>query len=117
MVITLVTIEAAKAFEISRDLQVGSSLAARALASAGSVTTPEQQSQILSDVRVGNTVVDSSQFYSVVWQRNATPPTVTVCVQSTSSGPQKPQPFPDPDPLNLGSRFVMKAQSTYRLMQ
>jgi hypothetical protein len=117
LLIIFVTIEAAKSYEISRDLQIGSSLAARALASSGSLTTEDQQSQILNDIRVGKTVVDGSQFYSVVWQRNATPPTVTVGIQSISTGPQKPPPFPDPDLLNLGSQFVMKAQSTYRLMQ
>ncbi|MDR3617409.1 MAG: hypothetical protein P4L53_27890 [Candidatus Obscuribacterales bacterium] len=117
VLIALVAIEAAKAYEISRDLQIGASLAARALASSGSLTTQQQQSQILSDIQVGKNVVDPSQFYSVIWQRNTTPPTVTVFVQSVSTGPQKPPHFPDPDPLNLGSQFVMKAQSTFRLMQ
>jgi hypothetical protein len=99
-----------------RDLQVGAALAARALASSGSTTTSAQQGEILQNVKVANTVVDPSQFYSVQWQPTQTPPVVTVFVQYKSTGNVQPPAFPDPDPLRLGSQFAMQARSTYRLM-
>lgn len=115
VVVIFVIIEATKAYEISRDLQIGAELGARALATNGSTTTGVQQQQILSNITVGNTVVDPSQFYNVVWNQDDNPPSVTVFVQYKSTGPKQPPPFPNPDPLNLGANFIMKSQSTYRL--
>ena len=115
VLLTFVTIEATKAYEISRDLQLAAGLAARALAHSGSTTTAQQQDTILSNVRISNTVVDPSQFYKVQWNKSNDPPTVTVCVQSKSTGSRQPQTFPNPDPLNLGSQFNMTSSATYRL--
>ena len=117
LTVLFVIIEATKAYEISRDLQIGAGLAARALASAGSTTTSQQQADILQNVVVGNTIVDSSQFYAVNWQRTSTPPSVTVCVQHKSTGANQPATFPNPDPLHLGAQFVMKEQATFRLLR
>jgi len=115
LTIIFVAIEGAQAYEISRDLQIGAGLAARALAASGSTTTAMQQSCVLADVTVGTTVVDPSQFYKVQWNKSSNPPTVTVYVQYKSSGLKQPPAFPNPDPLHLGGAFVMKTQATYRL--
>ena len=116
ILLTFVVVEAAQGYEIARDLQIGASLAARALGAQGSNTTSAQQTQILSNVSVANHVVDPSQFYNVVWNNAANPPSVTVYVQYKSTGTKKPPTFPKPDPLNLGSAFVLKAQATYRVI-
>lgn len=110
-----VVIEATIAYQISRDLQIAASLAARALAESGGTTSSSQQSMILSNITVGNHVVDPSQFYAVQWNKGFTPPCVTVYVQYKSTGAQQPPPFPRPDPLKLGSQFILKSQATYRL--
>jgi len=108
-------LEVAQAYEISRDLQIGAGLAARALGESGSTTTALQQANVLADITVGNTVVDPSQFYLVQWSKASNPPTVTVYVQYKSRGLKQPPVFPNPDPLHLGSAFNMKTQATYRL--
>jgi Flp pilus assembly protein TadG len=113
VMLAFVIIEAAQAYLIARDLQIGASLAARALGKQGSNTSASQQSQILSNVTVGNHVVDPSQFYNVQWNNTANPPTVTVYVQYKSTGKQPPTL---PDPLKLGSAFVIKSQATYRVI-
>ena len=116
MLVLFVVMETTKAYQISRDLQIGAGLAARALATSGSTTTPEQQAAILQNVTVGKSVVDPSQFYEVQWHRNNVPPTVSVAVQYKSTGFKQPPPFPDPDPLQLSAQFILKEQASYRLL-
>jgi Flp pilus assembly protein TadG len=115
---TFVIIEASQGFAIARDLQIGAELAARALATEGSSQGQvlATQQTIFSNIVIPNRIVDSSQFSPAPYfNHSASPPTVTVYVQYKSTGTKKPPTFPNPDPLNLGSTFVIKAQATYRL--
>ena len=112
----MVVIEATNAYLIDRDLQIAAGMAARAIAQTGNFQAGQQVTQdlIFSKIKIPNRVVDPSQFAPPpVFDYSSTPPTVTVFVQYKSTGVQPVPPFPDP--LNLGSLFIIKAQATYRM--
>jgi hypothetical protein len=69
---------------------------------------------VFDTIRIHNIVNASSQFDDPVWSPGSTPPTVSVTVHYTSEKNGLP-PFPNPDPLHLGSHFQLAATSTYRL--
>lgn len=75
---------------------------------------PLQEALVLDHVRIPNTVASSTQFDTVVFQHTTVPGSVKVVVRYTGPSAGLP-PLPNPDPLNLGSRFVVTAESTYRL--
>lgn len=73
-----------------------------------------QDSKVLTKIRIANVVNNEGQFDNPVFDTAADPPTVTVTVRYLSQQFGLP-PFPNPDPLNLGSNFQLTGVSTYRL--
>lgn len=69
---------------------------------------------VFDHVRIPNAVANSNQFEAPVFQHTTIPGSVKVVVRYNGSEGGLP-PFPHPDPLNLGSKFVISAESTYRL--
>jgi hypothetical protein len=121
--ILYVAFEVNQACAIYNGLSASSQQAARNLAIAynsNSVTalTTIGQNAAFDQVRFANIVNSSSQFSIPTgtsgWNLTAQPATVTV--QCTyQSGQHGLGVFPYPDPLNLGSSFILTAQSTCRL--
>jgi len=115
-----VVLEASYAYTIRTSLAEGAREAARDLAIAygqnPSVATDRslQNSLVFDTIRITNMINSSTQFDDPVFNTASDPETVSVNVRYTSSQNGLP-PFPNPDPLNLGSSFQISAQSTYRL--
>lgn len=123
ILVIFVTIEASYAYTIGSNMNQAASLAARALAvyyqtNPEVVTNTSQQQAIFSNIRIPNMVSGNNQFSipSGGWNLTSSPPTVTVIVQYLPGQGSPPlAPFPNPDPLNLGSAFVISVPATYRL--
>jgi Flp pilus assembly protein TadG len=124
-VIILVIIESSFAYNISRNMNIAAALAARGLAAqyeldSGLPSNTTEQQAVFSGIRITNMVNSNNQFTipngSAGWNTGATPPTVTVKVKylSGQGSPALPS-FPNPDPLGLGSAFVIQSTATYRL--
>jgi hypothetical protein len=73
-----------------------------------------QEALVFDHVRIPNTVAHNGQFDSAVFETTTVPGSVKVVVRYTGGVGGLP-PLPNPDPLGLGSRFVVTAESTYRL--
>lgn len=73
-----------------------------------------QDSLVLSRLRVPNVVNSERQFDNPIFTQASDPPTVTVTVRYTGNQYGLP-PFPNPDPLHLGSGIAISSTSTYRL--
>jgi len=118
--IIFVILEASYAYTIKNSLAEAARAAARDLAMAygqnpGIATDRSlQNTQVFDTIRITNMVNDSSQFDDPVFQTAQDPMTVAVTVRYLSGQFNLP-PFPNPDPLNLGSNFQITASSTYRL--
>lgn len=114
-----VAIESAQAYTISTALAVSAERAARQVAIAyghNRASAMADQSSIFNSVRFLN-IVNSSEQFSIPaggWSTATNPPTVTVVV-TFQSGQHGSPPFPNPDPLNLGSAFVLSSRATCRL--
>jgi hypothetical protein len=115
-----VIMEVATFFMIKETLAQGARQAARDLAvvygsNPGIVNSRAQQNTLVFDtIRFYNIINASAQFSNPTFNPNSTPPTVTVSVSYTGNQFGLP-PFPNPDPLHLGSNFVLNSTSTYRL--
>lgn len=119
IMILYVGLEASKAYMIKESLAQASRQASRNLAIAygqdKSVANNQslEDAYVYSNIRINGVVASSDQFRAE-WNNTASPPTVKVTVDYTS-GQNGLAPFPDPDPLGLGSSFHLSASSTYRL--
>jgi hypothetical protein len=116
-----VAVELAQAYMIHCALTQCAYRAARALAIAygnDPVNAQSSTQTTFNNMPSFLNMVNSGQQYSVPssggWNLTSNPPTVTV-VCTYQSGQHGLPPFPYPDPLNIGSRFVLQAQSTIRL--
>lgn len=114
-----VAVEAAQAYTISNCLANSAQRAARQLAinyGQDSVSAMANTSQVFNQIQYLNIVNDASQFSipSGGWNTTTNPSTVTVIVTYHSNQHGCP-PFPNPDPLQLGSSFVLSSRATSRL--
>jgi hypothetical protein len=115
-----VVLEVATFFLIKETLAQAARQAARDLAVAygsnpGIASSRSQQdTQVFNTIRVNNIINASAQFSNPIFNPNSSPPTVSVSVSYTGNQYGLP-PFPNPDPLHLGSNFVLNSSSTYRL--
>lgn len=120
IIIILVVLEASYAYLIRTSLTQAAREASRDLAIAygqdPSIATSRslQDAQVFSNIRIAKIVAANQQFDNPVFDTTGTPPTVSVTVRYLSNQYGLP-PFPNPDPLNLGSSFVITATSSYRL--
>ena len=117
------SLEASQAYVIARAMHEAADLAARELASEyhsspGIVSSDPAQQAVFTNIRTPNMVSTNSQFSIPTngWNTSGTPPTVTVTVKylSGQGTPALPS-FPSPDPLKLGSLFVVQSSAIYRL--
>lgn len=123
--VSLVVIEASRAYVIGTAMVNGAALAARSMAEyyrtnpEVAVTTSKQQA-IFTNIRIPNMISSNSQFSIPAggWNLTATPPRVTVVVTYLpgQGSPALPS-FPSIDPLKLGSNFVISESATYALQQ
>jgi hypothetical protein len=118
--VIFVVLEASYAYMIKSSLSQASRQAARDLAIAYG-QNPSIQSdrslqnvQVFDNIRIKDMVADSAQFEDPTFQTASDPPTVSVTVRYLGGQHGLP-PFPNPDPLHLGSSFQITANSTYRL--
>jgi Flp pilus assembly protein TadG len=120
VMIMFVVLEASHAYLIKESLAQGAREAARALAIAYGQNSqiannrPLEDAQVLSGITIPNIINASAQFSDPVWTTTGSLPEVMVTVTYTSNQNGLP-PFPNPDPLHLGSNFTLNATSTYRL--
>ena len=118
--VLFVVVEASQAYMIKETLAQSARQAARDLSvqygksSAIQYDRSMQDVMVFDNIRVQNVINASEQFDDPVWNTTANPPTVSVHLTYTSNQYGLP-PFPNPDPLHLGSNFILDATSTYRL--
>ncbi len=118
--IIFAVLEASYAFMIKNSLSQGARRAARDLSIAYgedpaiASSRALQETQVFDNIRIVNIINDSDQFDDPVWDTVGDPPTVTVNVRY-QGGQYSLPPFPNPDPLGLGSTFIINAGSSYRL--
>jgi hypothetical protein len=74
----------------------------------------KSEAKSFDKIRIHNVINSSAQFSDPVWNTAADPPTVSVTVTYFSEQYNLPK-FPNPDPLKLGSNFILNGTSTYRL--
>jgi hypothetical protein len=121
VVVCYVAAEAMQLCMIKSILNQGAAVAARRLAIAyasdqvSAIANPETS---FSTIRVANVLVDDRQFKvppgTAGWNLYSKPPTVTVEVTFGSGLYGLPQ-FPSPDPLKLGTNFVVKSSAQANL--
>lgn len=124
VLVVFVTMEASQAYVICRSLNQGAYLAARELANyykndpSIQWDRSKQESIVYSHIRIPNAISGNAQFICAAsdWSMTSSPPMVRVVVQyrGGQGSPALP-PFPNPDPLRLGSRFVISSSATYGL--
>lgn len=120
MLILYVSSEISQAYMIKTAMTAAAHRAARNLSiaywqnSTISNNRAAQESLVLDQIRIGTMVVDSHQFSDVTYELNATPPSVSVTVTYTG-GQYGLAPFPNPDPLHLGSHFQISSTETHAL--
>jgi len=120
VLIIFVTLEVSRAYFLSEILAQTARQGARNLAIAygqqpGLANSRTlQNTMVFDNIRIHNVVNDSAQFDDPVFDTASDPATVKVNVRYLSNQYGLPS-FPSPDPLKLGSRFVLSAESTYRL--
>ncbi|MBI4533789.1 MAG: pilus assembly protein [Candidatus Melainabacteria bacterium] len=120
ILVVFVILEASYAYLIKTSLSQAARQAARDLAIAygqnSQVATSRalQDSMVFSNIQISKMVTSTQQFDNPVFNAAADPPTVSVTVRYLSGQYGLPV-FPNPDPLNLGSSFIITASSTYRL--
>ncbi len=73
-----------------------------------------QDAMVFQNIRINNIINSNMQFDNPVFNTGISPHTVFVNVRYLGSQYGLP-PFPNPDVLNLGNKFVITADSTYRL--
>lgn len=123
--VIFVVLEYSYGYNINRNMNIAAALAARGLAAqyqtdSNLPNNSAEQQAVYSGIRITNMVNSNNQFSvpsgSAGWNTSATPPTVTVKVRylSGQGTPALPS-FPNPDPLGLGSAFVIQSSATYRL--
>lgn len=118
--VIFVVLEASYAYTLKNALAEGAREAARNLAinygqnQAIATDRTLQNAEVFDNIRITNVINNSSQFDDPVFNTAADPPTVEVTVHYRGGQFGLP-PFPNPDPLNLGSNFKIDATSTYRL--
>jgi hypothetical protein len=118
-VIIFAVIEATSAIMIYNTLSSAAHQAARSLAIAYwkdsdvSGDRGMQNTQVFDGIRYPNCIVDSRQFDDPTFALGADPPSVTVRVRFRGGQYGLP-PFPNPDPLNLGS-IELSATATQAL--
>lgn len=117
--VTFVALESNHALLIKNAVNEGVREAARGLAvyygqdPTVAASRSTQNKQVYDNIRVKGIIASSQQFEST-WDTTAAIPTVTVKL-TFAGGQYGLPPFPNPDPLNLGSRFRIESQATYRL--
>jgi len=120
VLIIFVTLEVSRAYFLREVLAQTARQGARSLAIAygqqpGLANSRTlQNAMVFDNIRVNNVINSSAQFDDPVFDTASDPPTVKVNVRYTSDRYGLPA-FPSPDPLKLGSNFVLSAESTYRL--
>lgn len=119
MVVGYVAVEVAQAYAIYNALYASAYTAARQLSIAytqNAATTMANPSTVFDNVTYLNIVTSSSQFSIPTngWNESSYPHSVTV-ICAYQSGQNGSPRFPNPDPLNLGSHFVLQAQASFYL--
>lgn len=120
MLILYVSSEISQAYMIKTAMTGAAHRAARNLSIAywqnSSIATDRaaQESLVLNQIRVSTMLVDSHQFTDVVYDLSSTPPSVSVTATYTG-GQYGLAPFPNPDPLRLGSHFQISSTETHAL--
>jgi hypothetical protein len=115
-----VVIEASKAYYLKEALSQGARQAARDMAIAYASNHNLENNKgmqdefVFSKIRIPNVINHPDQFEEAQINSTAIPPTVSVTVHYLGGQYGLP-PFPDPDPLRLGSNFHITGTSTYRL--
>jgi hypothetical protein len=122
IVITLlfVVLEASYAYLIKNSMAEAARQAARDL-SIAYAKNPQvasdrsaQNASVYNKIRIRNMINNSQQFDDAQFDTGSDPPTVSVKVRYLSGQFGLPT-FPNPDFLNLGSRFRIDGDATYRL--
>lgn len=73
-----------------------------------------QDSRIFDQIRIPGVVNSSSQFGNIHFNLGGTPQTVTVTV-TYQGGQNGLPPFPDPDPLGMGSGYQITVSATHAI--
>ncbi|MBI4533791.1 MAG: hypothetical protein HY711_07565 [Candidatus Melainabacteria bacterium] len=120
LLIAFMILETSYAYLIKSCLSQAACMAARDLSIAygenQSVATSRslQDAMVFDSIRISKIIAASPQFDNPTFATGANPPTVSVTVRYLSGQYGLPT-FPNPDPLMLGTSFVITATSTYRL--
>jgi Flp pilus assembly protein TadG len=117
--VIFIAIEACQAFSIWQALSQGARESARRLATTYAVdpgivgNTSDQSKYGFDPVRIQSAIADSSQF-NASFNTAGSPGSVTVTT-NYAPGQFGLAPFPQVDPLHLGSSFKLTASATYNL--
>ncbi len=118
--IIYIVLEASFMYTIKANLDVASRKAARELAimygtNKTNAQQPKASNPVYTNTRIPNFVVDNNQFDDPTFSTAVPPGTVTVTVHYPTGGAFGLPPFPNPDPLNIGSSFDLTSTSTFSL--
>ncbi len=118
--IIYVVLEASFMYTIKANLDVASRKAARELAimygtNKTNAQQPKASNPVYTNTRIPNFVVNNNQFDDPTFATAVPPGTVTVTVHYPTGGAFGLPPFPNPDPLNIGSSFDLTSTSTFSL--
>ncbi len=74
----------------------------------------QQNALVFDHIRITGVIADSRQFSDASFDTTAVPPTVTVTV-NYDGGSYGLMPFPQPDPLGLGTFFKLSSSTVHSL--
>lgn len=118
--IIYVVLEASYMYTVKANLDVASRKAARELAimygtSKTNAQQPAASNPVFTNTRIPNFVANNGQFDDPTFVTAPAPGTVTVTIHYPTNGAYGLPPFPNPDPLHIGSSFDLTSTSTFSL--
>lgn len=118
--IIYVVLEASYMYTVKANLDVASRKAARELAilygtNRVQAQQPKGSNPVFTNTRIPNFVADNNQFDDPTFNTNPAPGTVTVTIHYPVGGMYGLPPFPNPDPLHIGTNFDLTSTSTFSL--
>lgn len=120
LVLLHITVEVAKAYLIKSTLTAAANRAVREMSikywQDHTIATNRsiQDTLVFDKVRIDSMVVNSQQFSDANFDLVSDPPVVSVTVTYTG-GKYGLAPYPDPDPLALGSSYLISSTVTHAL--
>lgn len=118
VLLSFVILEVSTYFLIKTSLSEAARKAARDLSVAygadpSIAADPGKQEDVLEAIRLPN-ILQANEQFTVVFDQKSSPHSVSVKT-AYLGGKYGLQPFPNPDPLNLGLNLTISAASTFRL--